>query len=141
MAETRADMDVAQLADPSPVAAILHLKSRYMECLNQKRWEELAGCLTEDAVASYESGHSLQGRAAIIEYLRDSLGLLNAVHVASNPRVTLQDVSTATGIWDLRYRWHDPWDNTSLRGAGIYSDRYAKVGTAWLISFTGITPV
>jgi bile-acid 7alpha-dehydratase len=131
----------AEPTDLRDVAAIKLLKARYMEALNRKRWAELAACLTQDVSVAFEEGQRcFQGRAAVVEYLHDGLELLNAVHFASNPRIAVAGGRTATGVWNLRYRWHDPWDNTSLHGRGVYSDRYVKIGSSWLIAYTGITP-
>jgi hypothetical protein len=131
----------AEPTDLRDVAAIKLLKARYMEALNRKRWAELAACLTQDVSVSFEGGQRcFEGPAAVVQYLQDGLDLLNAVHFASAPRIAVSGGRTATGVWNLRYRWHDPWDNTSLHGAGVYSDRYVKIGSSWLIAFTGITP-
>lgn len=122
----------------SEIEEIKRLKMRYMTCLNDKDWLGFVDILTEDASVSYENGETnYRGRNAIIGYLRNSLELLNAVHTASNGAVTLRNADSADGTWDLDYYWHDPWDNTSMRGRGVYTDRYVKRGGIWMIEFTG----
>ncbi len=141
-----ADLDLchpsveSQDAGDTEIEAIKQLKARYMACLNEKDWVGLVGVLARDASVSYEDGlTNHRGRNAIIGYLRDSLGLLNAVHTATNGLITLCDATSAEGTWDLHYDWHDPWDNTHLQGSAVYIDRYVKVDGVWLIKFTGFT--
>ena len=42
--------------DLHEIEAIKRLKYRYMRCLDQKRWAELAECFTEDATTAYGGG-------------------------------------------------------------------------------------
>lgn len=122
------------------MGAILHLKARYMSCINEKRWADLDNVLTENATVSYEDGQGrYHGRAAIVDYLRRSLELLDAVHVATDPVIRILGPDEAIGTWNLRYHWHDPWDNTSLHGSGTYHDRYVRLGGLWRIESTGFT--
>lgn len=114
------------------------LKMRYIDCLNDKDWLGLVDVLAEDAVVSYEDGTTNhRGRNAIIGYLRSGLETLRAVHAATNGVITIDDPGHAHGTWDLHFYWDDPWDNTSMRGQGVYSDRYVKVDGMWRIGFTG----
>ena len=43
-------------ADLVEIALIERLKYRYMRCLDQKLWDEMAECLAADAVAAYSGG-------------------------------------------------------------------------------------
>jgi hypothetical protein len=127
------------LAADADVGAILALKARYITAINDKNWDDVGHCLAADASVAFEDGrYSYDGRAQIVEYLRASLDLIYAEHVASNPRISLGGPSEAQGDWDLSFAWHDPWDNTTLRGSGVYTDRYVKTDSGWVISFTGI---
>ena len=57
------------------IEAIKRLKYKYMRCLDQKRWDEIAECFTADATAAYSGGkYSYDGRDAIVEFLRKSMG-------------------------------------------------------------------
>jgi hypothetical protein len=120
------------------VMSIKLLKMQYMEGINEKRWDMLADCLAADASVAYENGrYCYEGRDAILEYLRESLGHLDAVHAASNGHIARESSTRASGLWDLRYQWHDPYDDTFLCGSGGYSDRYALIDGRWRITFTG----
>ena len=114
------------------------LKERYINCLNDKDWRGLVDILAEDATVSYEDGKTnYRGRDAIIDYLRNGLETLSAFHTATNGVIALDGQEHAHGIWDLRFTWDDPWDNTSMRGRGVYSDRYVKLNGNWMIEFSG----
>ena len=55
--------------------SIKQLKYKYMRCLDQKLWSEMAECFTEDATSSYSSGkYTYQGRDAILGFLQTSMG-------------------------------------------------------------------
>jgi len=55
------------MTDLHELEAIKRLKYKYMRCLDQKRWEEMAECFTEDATAAYSGGkYSFQGKKAIL---------------------------------------------------------------------------
>ena len=55
--------------------AIKRVKYRYLRCLDQKLWDEMAEVLTDDCVAAYSGGkYSYEGRDAIIDFLRRSMG-------------------------------------------------------------------
>ena len=57
------------------IEAIKKLKAKYFRCVDKKLWEEMETVLTEDAVADYGMGiELLQGRKAIIEFLKKNLG-------------------------------------------------------------------
>ena len=53
-------------ADLVEIELIKRLKYKYMRCLDQKRWDEMADCLADDAVAEYSGGkYTYEGRDAI----------------------------------------------------------------------------
>ena len=49
------------------IEAIKRLKYKYLRCLDQKLWDELAECFVENATSSYSGGkYSYEGRDAIL---------------------------------------------------------------------------
>ena len=61
-------MDVTDLVD---LELIKRLKYKYLRCLDQKLWDEIADCFTPDAVAEYSAGaYSHEGRDAIVAFLK-----------------------------------------------------------------------
>ena len=86
------------------IDAIQRLKHRYLRCLDQKLWDELETCFTEDATCAYGDGkYSFQGRAAIIDFLRTAMGAPSFLssHRVHHPEIELTSATTATGIWAL----------------------------------------
>ncbi|NYD47575.1 hypothetical protein BJY14_003558 [Actinomadura luteofluorescens] len=85
---------------------IRRLKHRYLRCVDLKLWDEFAGVFTEDAVAEYDTpvlGETLrlEGRDAIVEYMRSNLGPDKiSAHTAGCPEIEI-DGDRATGIWSL----------------------------------------
>ena len=62
-------------ADLVEIELVKRLKYKYMRCLDQKRWDEIATCFTEDATCSYSGGkYAFQGRDAIVDFLRKAMG-------------------------------------------------------------------
>src|SRR5512140_2710466 len=92
------------MADLQEIEAIKRLKYMYCRCLDEKRWDEMVECLTEDATAAYGDGaYSFASRAQIMQFLRDALGGHHMVttHRVHQPEIDLTSATTATGIWAL----------------------------------------
>ena len=70
----------ARIKTLEDIEAIKRLKCKYWRCLDRKLWNELAECFTEDAVADYGPRRKCQGRKAIIQFLKQSLGQESADH-------------------------------------------------------------
>ncbi len=122
------------------IELIKQLKYKYMRCLDQKRWAEMAEVFTADATAAYSGGkYSYQGRDAILEFLRSSMGAdsFHSSHHVHHPEIQLTSQSTATGTWALQDVVIDlKWEIT-IRGAAFYNDEYAKQDGVWRICHTG----
>lgn len=119
--------------------AIKRLKYRYIRTLDQKRWDELAECLTPDATAAYGGGaYSFDSREEILQFLRDSLGpTMITMHQVHQPELELTSATTANGTWALEDRVIMVEHKLTLRGAAYYTDRYVKVDGDWKIAHTG----
>ena len=130
-------MDLQGLVD---IHEISRLKYRYLRALDQKLWDELEGCFTEDATASYSGGaYGFEGRAAIMGFLREAMGSTSMLtsHKCHHPEIELTGRDSATGVWALDdVVLHLDYDLT-IRGAAFYHDRYVKRGGQWLIAHTG----
>lgn len=121
------------------IEAIKRLKYRYVRCLDQKRWDELAGCLLPDATAAYGGGaYSFSGCDEILAFLRESLGpTMITMHQVHQPEIELTSDTTATGTWGLEDRVIMIDHKLTLRGAAFYTDRYSKLDGEWRIAHTG----
>ncbi|MCW5891183.1 MAG: nuclear transport factor 2 family protein [bacterium] len=127
-------------ADLVEIELIKRLKYRYMRCLDQKLWDEMADCLTDDAIASYSGGkYAFEGRAAILEFFRQAMGAESFLssHRVHHPEIDLTGPATATGVWALEDVVIDATRDFALRGAAFYTDDYAKGADGrWLIART-----
>ena len=88
-------MDPDQLVE---IEAVKRLKYRYVRCLDQKLWDDLEGCFTSDATASYGGGaYQFEGREAILAFLRDSMGSESFLssHRVHHPEIDLTGPATA----------------------------------------------
>jgi hypothetical protein len=120
--------------------AIKRLKYKYMRCLDQKRWDELAECFTEDATSAYGGGKfSFEGRDAIMEFLRNAMGADSflSTHTIHQPEIEFTSETTATGVWALHDTVIETKANIVIRGAAFYEDQYVKVDGEWKIRSTG----
>ena len=120
---------------------IKQLKYRYMRCLDLKRWDEIADCFTDDAVAAYSGGkYHFEGRDAIIGFLHESMGAesFHSSHSVGHPEIAFQGDDEATGVWKLDDVVVDTRFGIEIRGAAFYEDEYARGADGhWRIRRTG----
>jgi ketosteroid isomerase-like protein len=130
-------VDVEELLE---IEQIKRLKYRYIRCLDQKLWDEMATCFTDDAVALYSGGkYRYEGRDAIIEFLARSMGAdtFHSSHRVHQPEIDLTGATTAVGTWAMDdVVVMTDWELT-VRGAAFYTDDYVKVDAEWRIRQTG----
>lgn len=122
------------------IEAIKQLKYRYARLLDTKRWDELGALFVPDATASYSGGQlSLQGREAIVMFLRDALGSTQVLtrHTMSQPEIELLSAERARGVWALSDVVVFTEGAFEVRGASFYSDEYVKADGSWLFGHTG----
>ena len=122
------------------IEAIKQLKYKYMRCLDQKLWSEMAECFTEDASSSYSGGkYSYQGREAILEFLEGAMGndAFHSSHRAHHPEIEFTSATTATGVWAFEDVVIDTRFDITIHGAGFYQDTYQMQAGAWRIQSTG----
>jgi hypothetical protein len=128
--------------DLETIEAIRGLKYRYLRSLDLKIWDEFEDTLCEDVVANYGSpsgGQPLNftSRAAVVEYMRESLpASIATVHVASHPEITV-DGDTASGSWCLEDTVLASEFGVMIRGAAYYEDTYRREDGVWRIASTG----
>jgi len=122
---------------------IRRLKYRYLRCVDEKRWDEFADTLTQDATADYGTPTygrplSLAGRDEIVGFMRKNLGPeLITVHLAGQPEIEI-DGETATGTWAFQDTIIATKYQMVIQGAAFYRDRYLRCPDgAWRIAHTG----
>jgi hypothetical protein len=126
--------------DLHELEAIKRLKYKYLRCLDQKLWDELAECFTEDAKSSYSGGrYAFDGRDAILGFLRKAMGAPSFLssHRAHHPEIEFQAPDRATGVWALEDTVIETRAGVTIRGAAFYHDEYVKIDGAWKIRATG----
>ena len=128
------------MPDLQEIEAIKRLKYKYLRCLDQKRWAELAKCFTKDATSAYSGGKfSFEGRDAIMEFLESAMGADSFLssHTVHHPEIEITSETTATGVWALHDTVIETSANIMIRGAAFYEDEYVKVDGEWKIQSTG----
>jgi uncharacterized protein (TIGR02246 family) len=128
------------MSDWEDLEAIKRLKYRYLRCLDQKRWAELAECFTEDATSAYSGGKfAFDGRAAIMAFLEKAMGADSFLssHTVHHPEIDFTSPTTATGTWALQDVVIETKANITIRGSAFYTDEYVKVDGEWKIRSTG----
>jgi SnoaL-like domain len=130
-------MDLAVLED------IRQLKYRYLRCVDQKLWDELADVFTPGATVDYGTrvyGKPLKlaGRDEIIAFFRANLGpQIITVHAAGQPEITV-DGDKASGTWRFEDTVIATEHRVVIAGAAYYQDRYERgADGAWRIAHTG----
>jgi 3-phenylpropionate/cinnamic acid dioxygenase small subunit len=121
--------------DGREIAEVYNLYARYAHAVDERRFEEWADCLTDDAEFEQPGLPTFVGRAALIKMVEDfAVVLAGAVqrHVQSNILVEL-DGDRGTGMCNLtHYITRD--GTTTLTGVGMYRDELQKVDGHWRFS-------
>jgi hypothetical protein len=124
--------------DTDTLEDLRQLKYRYLRTLDLKLWDEFSDTLTPDVQASYGPQLRFDGRAAVVEFMRNSLGpAIITVHQCHHPEIAV-DGDTATGHWYLDDKVIITEHRMLLTGAAFYDDTYSRDGDGvWRISRTG----
>ena len=107
--------------------AIKRVKREYWWCVDEKRMDDLVNCFTEDAVADYAIDTLLEGRDAIIRFLKDTVASEEfdsiPIHQGFDPVIEITSETTATARWRLYNFWSTPRERLS-------ANMYELPGTA-----------
>lgn len=114
------------------IEAIRKLKSRYWRCVDNKLWQELGECFTEDMVLSFMS-KSIEGRNACVQFLKEVLSGAVSVHQGHQAEIEITSESTARAIWTLNDLLLDMQPGVNYTGFGYYEDEYVKENGNWKI--------
>ena len=121
----------------SDLEEIKVLKHRYYRGIDTGDAALLADLFTEDVSVTYNGGAykvSLQGRAAMLEFLANSFHSRAAsMHIGVMPDITITGDNSATGIWYLQDVFIDLNKDDHTFGTAIYTDRYRREGGVWKI--------
>jgi len=137
--ETRKELRVL-----GEIEAIRKLKARYFRYLDTKLWDKMVGCFTADAVlAEHERNILVEGGTAIIEFLRQGLGVdhIVTVHHGHNAEIEIASDTTASAMWALNDYLFNRQTSKGTRGYGYYEDEYVKEKGEWKIRRTVVRHV
>ena len=126
--------------DLQEIEAIKRLKYKYMRCLDNKLWEEMAECFAENATCSYSGGkYEFSGRETILNFFRESMDPAHILssHTVHHPEIDITSDTTARAEWGLEDVFINEEMGITVRGAAYYKDEYVKVGDTWKIKHTG----
>ena len=125
------------------IEEIRQLKYRYLRCVDQKLWDELADVFTADATVDYGTRVygkplTISGATDIIAFFRAKLGHdVITVHAAGQPEITV-DGDKASGTWRFEDTVIATEHRVVIAGAAYYQDRYERgADGAWRIAHTG----
>lgn len=134
-----------RLAVLEDIEAIKRLKAKYWRSVDNKLWDDLATCFSEDATTDYGTvGMRLNGKKEIMDYFRNrsharSEALIGNHH-GHNPEIDKTSDTTAKGIWRLHFfRAHKETGKRVLEFA-YYHDEYVRERGQWKIKSTKTTP-
>ena len=118
--------------------AIKKLKAQYWHSVDNKQWDNLAECFTEDVV--FESPHlvKMEGRDFIVKVLKRAMKNVKTAHQGHNPVIEITVDNTASGRWALNDRVELP-DNKFFQGYGYYEEEYVKENGSWKIKTSKLT--
>ncbi len=119
------------------IEEIRQLKYRYLRSLDLKRWDEFEATFVPEATGDYGEGLEFTSRAALVAFMRDSLGpRVVTLHQCHHPEIAV-DGDDATGTWYLEDKVIMAEHRLILEGAAFYEDRYVRTPDGWRIAHTG----
>lgn len=141
------------------IEEIKNLKARYFRAIDTKDWELLGSVFAADAVFDFrEAGidpvdtedtgqgpKPVEGGEAIVSAVAKMLEHVQSVHHGHVPEITIDSVTTATGIWpmeDVIRRLDEqgrPQKKGGFTGYGHYHETYVRVDGSWRIRTSTIT--
>jgi hypothetical protein len=120
------------------IEAIKRLKARYWNSIDNKRWEELADCYTEDIIFDDAHFGVMDGRDYIVKVLKRAMKNVRTAHQGHNPEIEIISDIAARGCWALNDHV-DMVDQKTMQGYSFYEDEYVKVNGAWKIKKSKLT--
>lgn len=129
------DANLQRLLD---LEAIRQLKARYFRCMDTKDWDGFAQVFAKDAVADYSGpGKNLQGREAIVAFVRGAVETLKTVHHGHMPEIEV-DGDTAHGVFAMADIVERPGGRV-MRGYGHYHEDFVRRDGRWQMTKLRLT--
>jgi hypothetical protein len=124
---------LAELEDRLAITDVLY---QYATGLDNRDWDLLRDCFTEDGVADFlEFGGVNEGQEAIVELCSGVLaGLDSNQHLIGNPRVKLDgDRAEAVCYFQAQHFMVSPGGGNTYLVGGRYEDRLRRTSDGWRI--------
>jgi 3-phenylpropionate/cinnamic acid dioxygenase small subunit len=125
--------------DERAISAIL---VAYGTSIDQRDWNRLRACFSEDCEADYGSFGKWQGAVAITAYMKQAHADLGAtLHRITNIEIRIEDgrVSTRAYVDALLMPMNE--GGPVHRGIGYYDDQLVRTGGGWKIARRHFVPV
>lgn len=121
------------------IESIRTLQSKYQRCLDNRDFDTLASCFTEDAISSYDSNKmNYVGKDNIIKFLSDVMDIkMISTHLIHGSEIDIIDNINAKAIWYLEDHLVHQRYLVKLHGAANYHVEYKKIDGKWYISKIG----
>jgi hypothetical protein len=132
-----ADDERAAIGRLLDIEAIKQLKARYFRALDLRLWDLFASVWTADAHLEQSlTGDVVDGRDAIVEFVRAGLAPFESVHHGHVPEITVTGRQTAHGVWAMSGLIAVPGTQPvkGFTDHGHYTEDYARQGGQWRIS-------
>jgi SnoaL-like domain len=135
-ADQSPDGGTATISRLHDIEAIKQLKARYFRAVDLRLWDLFASVWTADAHLEQSlTGDVIDGRDAIVEFVRASLSPFESVHHGHMPEITITGGQTAHGIWAMFGLIAVPGTHPTkgFTDYGHYTEDYAKRDGHWQI--------
>lgn len=117
------------------IMAITKMKAKFWYSLDSKLWDDVASCVTEDVVEEVPSLFKIEGRDALIQFFKASLGPdVVTVHQGHHHEIDILSDTTAKGRWSVRDHVINRQINSVWQGRYHYHDEYRKENGEWKVS-------
>lgn len=128
----------ARCARLEDIEAIKQLKARYLNACDRQDPEAVRACFAEgDITIDMSYFGQCSNRDEFVDEIFVPRGCHDYVldmHHCSNPEISVQDETNATGVWSLNYRNINTRDRTLTLLSAMYHDEYRKISGEWKIS-------
>ena len=122
----------AELQRLADIEAIKQLKAQYVRLADAQNWDAWGRLLTED-IHLHTDGGPLEGRANVVNTIRESLKSAKTMHRLHTPEITITGADTATGAWPMTDYVMGTFngEDRTIRGYGYYHEEYLRTPEGW----------
>ena len=127
------DLNLEQMLEEARIQRVL---VRYAQALDERDWAALDQVFTDDARVRYESIGEFNGRARIVDVVRDALAPCGRTqHLIGNIWVEFTGPETATAVSYVRawHRWPETEQKPDMTLWGEYHDVWVLLDGTWRI--------